>query len=147
MDGRHADTSWLPGGTVMVNRSDEELVAALRSGDDSAFEAIHDRYARGILAFCVNLLRSRETAEDALQLTFASAYPDLRRGQQPIVLRPWLYTVARNSCQSWPSGPHGPGGFGGVREPRRPRPETGGGSAQLQPPTNHETGDLRSFLA
>lgn len=29
----------------------------------------------------------------------------------------------------------GPEGLGGVREPRRPRPETGGGSAQVQPPT------------
>jgi DNA-binding NarL/FixJ family response regulator len=32
-----------------------------------------------------------------------------------------------------PPGP-GPEGLGGVREPRRPRPETGGGSARVQPP-------------
>jgi DNA-binding NarL/FixJ family response regulator len=34
----------------------------------------------------------------------------------------------------WHRGSPGPEGLGGVREPRRPRPETGGGSARLQPP-------------
>jgi DNA-directed RNA polymerase specialized sigma24 family protein len=81
-----------------VNPSDEELVAAARAGDDSAIEAIYNRYAPGIFAFCVNTLGSPEQAEDALQLIFVSAFPGLRRGQQPIALRPWLYTIARNVC-------------------------------------------------
>ena len=82
------------------DQSDEGLVARVRAGDDSAFEAIYDRYARGVLAFCVHMLGNREEAEDALQLTFVSAYRALQSGESSIALRPWLYTIARNRCLS-----------------------------------------------
>ncbi|MGZ6691843.1 MAG: RNA polymerase sigma factor, partial [Solirubrobacteraceae bacterium] len=72
----------------------------MRAGDDSAFEAIYDRYARGLLGFCGHMLGSRDEAEDALQLTFVSAYQALRSGDNGISLRPWLYTIARNRCLS-----------------------------------------------
>ena len=91
-DGFHSGT--------VVGESDEQLVARLRAGDDAAFEAIYDRYARGVLAFCVHMLRSREAAEDVLQLTFVSAFRALRGGESDISLRPWLYTIARNRCVS-----------------------------------------------
>ena len=81
-------------------QTDECLVADVRAGDDTAFEAIYDRYARGVLAFCVHMLGSYEAAEDALQLTFVSAYRALRTGEREISLRPWLYTIARNRCLS-----------------------------------------------
>ena len=86
-------------GSVVV-QTDDCLVGRARAGDDAAFEAIYDRYARGVLAFCVHMLGSRESAEDALQLTFVSAYRALRRGESNISLRPWLYTIARNRCLS-----------------------------------------------
>ena len=81
-------------------QTDDWLVGRVRAGDDAAFEAIYDRYARGVLAFCVHMLGSRESAEDALQLTFVSAYRALRGGESNISLRPWLYTIARNRCLS-----------------------------------------------
>ncbi len=84
----------------VLGDSDEYLVARLRAGDNAAFEAIYDRYARGLLAFCVHMLGSREAAEDALQLTFVSAFRALRGGESNIALRPWLYTIARNRCLS-----------------------------------------------
>jgi DNA-directed RNA polymerase specialized sigma24 family protein len=75
-------------------------VAQVRAGNDAAFEAIYDRYARGVLAFCVHMLGSRDAAEDAMQLTFVSAYWALRGRESDISLRPWLYTIARNRCVS-----------------------------------------------
>src|ERR1019366_9425788 len=83
-----------------MGQPDDRLVAQVRAGDTGAFEAIYDRYARGLLAFCVQMLGSREAAEDALQLTFVSAYRALRAGDSEISLRPWLYTIARNRCLS-----------------------------------------------
>jgi RNA polymerase sigma factor (sigma-70 family) len=83
-----------------MGQTDEYLVAQVRAGDDAAFEAIYDRYAGGMLAFCMHMLGSREAAEDALQLTFVSAYRALRGGDSNISLRPWLYTIARNRCLS-----------------------------------------------
>jgi RNA polymerase sigma factor (sigma-70 family) len=85
---------------AVVDRSDDELVAGVRAGVPVAFEEIYDRYARGILAFCTHMLGSRDAAEDALQLTFVSAYRALRSGESSIALRPWLYTIARNRCLS-----------------------------------------------
>ena len=85
---------------LLVGQSDEELVARARAGEDSAFEAIYDRYARGVLVFCAHMLGSRDEAEDALQLIFVSAYQALRGGDNGISLRPWLYTIARNRCLS-----------------------------------------------
>jgi RNA polymerase sigma factor (sigma-70 family) len=80
--------------------SDDDLVERVRAGDDRAFEQIYDRYARGLLTFCAHMLRSRESAEDAVQLTFVSAYRAMCSGDTDIVLRPWLYTIARNRCLS-----------------------------------------------
>jgi RNA polymerase sigma factor (sigma-70 family) len=80
--------------------TDEDLVVAVRAGVDAAFEEIYDRYARGLLSFCVYMLKSREAAEDALQLTFVSAYRAMQDGTSEIVLRPWLYSIARNRCLS-----------------------------------------------
>jgi RNA polymerase sigma factor (sigma-70 family) len=79
---------------------DDRLVARVRAGDDTAFEAIYDRYHRGLLSFCRHMLGSRHEAEDALQHSFASAYRALRGGSSAIELRPWLYTIARNRCLS-----------------------------------------------
>ena len=84
----------------LLGHDDELLVAGVRAGDRDAFEEIYDRYARGILAFCVHMLGNREAAEDALQLTFVAAYRALQRGDSSIALRPWLYTIARNRCLS-----------------------------------------------
>ncbi len=80
--------------------TDERLVAKLRAGDDAAFEAIYERHARGVLAFCLHMLGNREAAEDVLQVTFVSAYRAIRTGSSDICLRPWLYTIARNRCLS-----------------------------------------------
>jgi hypothetical protein len=58
----------------LAGQSDDDLVARVRAGEAAAFEEIYDRYARGMLAFCMHMLGNREAAEDALQLTFVSAY-------------------------------------------------------------------------
>ena len=83
-----------------TGQSDDSLVSQVRAGNDAAFEAIYDRYARGVRAFCARTLGSQEAAEDALQLTFVSAYWALRGSESGISLQPWLYTIARNRCVS-----------------------------------------------
>jgi RNA polymerase sigma factor (sigma-70 family) len=83
-----------------VGVDDYRLVDRVRAGDDTAFEAIYDRYAPGLLAFCRQLLAGRDEAEDALQNSFGSAYSMLRANDNDVELRPWLYTIARNRCLS-----------------------------------------------
>src|SRR4051812_11928223 len=81
-------------------QSDERLVAAVRQGDERAFEAIYDRYHQPLLGFCRHMLGSREEGEDALQHVFVAAHRHLRREAAPVHLKAWLYAIARNRCTS-----------------------------------------------
>ncbi|HEX2162098.1 MAG TPA: sigma-70 family RNA polymerase sigma factor, partial [Thermoleophilaceae bacterium] len=79
-------------------RSDEQLIALTRRGNQSAFETLVQRYQSRLLAFCRHMLSSKEDAEDVLQEVFAASYNALMADQRPINTRPWLYRIARNRC-------------------------------------------------
>ena len=80
-------------------RSDEQLVALFRAGNDAAFSVIHDRYRQRLFAYSRQMLGgSRQDAEDALQDVFLRAYSSLRSNDRPVSLRAWLYRVAHNRC-------------------------------------------------
>ncbi|HUR84853.1 MAG TPA: RNA polymerase sigma factor [Solirubrobacteraceae bacterium] len=80
-------------------RSDEQLVALFRAGNDAAFSVIHDRYRQRLFAYARQMLDgSRQDAEDALQDVFLRAYSSLRTSDRPLSLRAWLYRVAHNRC-------------------------------------------------
>jgi RNA polymerase sigma factor (sigma-70 family) len=80
-------------------RSDEQLVALFRAGNDAAFSVIHDRYRQRLFAYARQMLGgSRQDAEDALQDVFLRAYSSLRGSDRPVSLRAWLYRVAHNRC-------------------------------------------------
>lgn len=79
--------------------SDDQLVTAVRRGEDAAFAALYDRYHRPLLTFCRHMLSSREDAEDVVQITFGAAFREIREsGDGKKYFRRWLYTVARNRC-------------------------------------------------
>jgi RNA polymerase sigma factor (sigma-70 family) len=80
--------------------ADDRLMSFVRRGDSTAFEILYDRHANELLSFCVYMLGSRQDAEDAVQATFASAYRALNADTRDVVLRPWLFTIARNNCLS-----------------------------------------------
>jgi len=80
-------------------RTDEQLVALFRAGNDAAFGVIHDRYRQRLFAYTRQMLAgSRQDAEDALQDVFMRAYSSLRSNDRPLSLRAWLYRVAHNRC-------------------------------------------------
>jgi RNA polymerase sigma factor (sigma-70 family) len=86
---------------VLALASDKRLVDQVRRGHEAAFEVVFERHGPAILAFCRHMLGSPEEAEDAVQHTFAAAYRDLARpGEREIVLKPWLFAIARNRCIS-----------------------------------------------
>ncbi|MCW3064078.1 MAG: polymerase, sigma-24 subunit, subfamily, partial [Solirubrobacterales bacterium] len=80
-------------------RSDEQLVALFRAGNDDAFRVIHDRYRARLFAYARQMLPgSRQDAEDALQDVFVRAHRALRASDRPVSLRAWLYRVSHNRC-------------------------------------------------
>ena len=88
------------GGGLLRLRSDEQLVAAFRSGNDEAFRVIHDRYRQRLFAYVRQMLAScsRQDAEDVLQDVFVRAYGALRSDNREMNVRAWLYRVAHNRC-------------------------------------------------
>jgi RNA polymerase sigma factor (sigma-70 family) len=91
--GRRAPLRTLP-----APPSDQELVALVRRGQQSAFDTLAGRYQSRLLWFCLQMLRSKEDAEDALQEVFAAAFNAIRADEREIEVRPWLYRIARNRC-------------------------------------------------
>ncbi len=87
------------GASLLRLRSDEQLVALFRAGNDEAFRVIHDRYRQRLFAYTRQMLPgSRQDAEDALQDVFVRAYAGLRANDRELALRAWLYRVAHNRC-------------------------------------------------
>jgi len=102
-------------------RSDEQLVALFRRGNEDAFRVIHDRYRARLFAYARQMLPgSRHDAEDALQDVFVRAHRALRESDREISLRAWLYRVAHNRCVDE------------LRRPVAPSPEV---LERLQPPS------------
>ena len=78
--------------------ADEKLIALVRRGRDDAFDVLVERYRPRLLAFCRNMMRSSEDAEDVLQEVFVNAYRAMRADDRPIQAKAWLYRIARNRC-------------------------------------------------
>jgi RNA polymerase sigma factor (sigma-70 family) len=76
--------------------SDGRLVALARTGDDSAFEAIVERYRPMLLRHCRRL--TGDDAQDAVQQALVDAWSALRGGCEVRDLRPWLFTIAHRAA-------------------------------------------------
>jgi RNA polymerase sigma-70 factor (ECF subfamily) len=75
------------------------LTNATTAKRDGASE-LFTRYSPAIYRYCLRRLRSREEAEDALQVTYLNAWRSLESGFQPADPRPWLFQIAANVCSS-----------------------------------------------
>ena len=77
---------------------DHRLVAAVRRGDDRAFEALYARYPRRIHAYVMGMVKDHGRAEDVTQEVFVSALRRMRETERPIAFKPWIYEIAKNAC-------------------------------------------------
>ena len=85
-------------GTATEPVSDHKLVAAVRRGDDRAFEALYERYHRRIHAYVYGMVKDHQRAEDVTQEVFVSALRRMRATERPIAFKPWVYEIAKNAC-------------------------------------------------
>jgi RNA polymerase sigma factor (sigma-70 family) len=77
---------------------DQALVAAVRRGDDRAFETLYSRYHRRIHAYVLGMCKDHARAEDVTQEVFVSALRRMRETERPIAFKPWIYEIAKNAC-------------------------------------------------
>ncbi len=73
-------------------------MAAVRAGDDHAFEVLYHRYQRRIGAYIYGMVHDHGRAEDITQDVFMSALRRMRATEAPIAFKPWVYEIAKNAC-------------------------------------------------
>jgi RNA polymerase sigma factor (sigma-70 family) len=84
--------------TAGTEAADADLVAAVRDGDDTAFEELYRRYHKRISAFVCGMLRDEARCEDVAQEAFMSALRRMRATDCEINFKPWIYQIARNAA-------------------------------------------------
>lgn len=93
-----ASTMSMVAPAVSSRDEDHELVAAVRAGDDRAFEVLYERYRERITGFVNGYVKDHARAEDGTQEVFFSASRRMRASEAAIAFRPWIYEIARNAC-------------------------------------------------
>jgi RNA polymerase sigma factor (sigma-70 family) len=78
--------------------SEHDLVAAVRQGDDRAFEELYSRYRRRITSYVLGMVGDHGRAEDITQEVFMSALRRIRASERPIAFKAWVYEIAKNAC-------------------------------------------------
>jgi RNA polymerase sigma factor (sigma-70 family) len=84
--------------TAGCEAADADLVAAVRGGDDSAFEELYRRYQPRIARFVCGMLHDAARCEDVAQEAFLSALRRMRATDAEINFKPWIYQIARNAA-------------------------------------------------
>ena len=77
------------------------LVARLKAGDVSAFDAVYEAFRPRLFSFLVRLSRRRDVAEDLLEETWLRLVTRANTLTDDTSLGAWLFTVARNLHASW----------------------------------------------
>jgi RNA polymerase sigma-70 factor (ECF subfamily) len=77
-------------------RSDEDLMAAVASGDETALTTLIDRYAASVHAYLLRHCGNREDADDLLQETWMRVARSARSFDTARRFRSWIYGIATN---------------------------------------------------
>jgi RNA polymerase sigma-70 factor (ECF subfamily) len=101
------------------------LVARLKAGDPSAFDAVYEAYRPRLFGFLVRLSRRRDVAEDLLEETWLRLVARRETLDENAPLAPWLFAVARNLYLSWRRSRAVDATRTSDLDPSWPAPETG----------------------
>ncbi len=84
--------------SAALDRSDAELVSAVRGGDYGAFEEIVHRYRERVYRLAYGMTRDPSEAEEVLQDTFLNIFKNLVQFRGDSALASWIYRVAANAA-------------------------------------------------
>ena len=76
--------------------SDATLVAALRAGDERAFEWLIDRYQRAMLRVAALYVANQSVAEEVVQETWLAVLQSLHRFEGRSTLKTWIFRILSN---------------------------------------------------
>lgn len=82
----------------MEQKTDQQLLERMISGDNRALAFLYERYKTRLYAYCFRMLGDRQAAEDAVHDTFLKLSHGVNGITQPSAFRGWLFRVARNEA-------------------------------------------------
>ena len=81
-------------------RNDDELVAALRAGDEAAFAALVDELTPALMRVALMHVPSRAVAEDVVADTWLGVIRGIDRFEGRSALRTWIYQILLNIART-----------------------------------------------
>lgn len=84
-----------------MSAEDAILVRRCLKGDESAIQALVERYQSDIFGLCVRLLHHRQDAEDVTQEVFLRIFRSLKRWDSSRPFKPWAMGITVNRCRTW----------------------------------------------
>jgi RNA polymerase sigma-70 factor (ECF subfamily) len=81
-----------------MERTDQDLLDAARTGDRPALEALLERHQRRVYRFGLKMCRDPEDAKDVLQETLLAVARGVKDFRGASSVSTWLYTIARSFC-------------------------------------------------
>ncbi len=85
----------------MKREDDVQLIHAVLSGDDSAFNTLVEKYQKSVHALAWRKIGDFHHAEEITQDTFLRAYQKLSTLRDPSQFLRWLYVIANRLCLNW----------------------------------------------
>ena len=85
----------------MEREDDVQLIHAVLSGDDSAFDILVEKYQKSVHALAWRKIGDFHYAEDITQDTFLRAYQNLSTLRNPSQFLGWLHVIANRICLNW----------------------------------------------
>ena len=85
----------------MEREDDVQLIHAVLSGDDSAFDILVEKYQKSVHALAWRRIGDFHYAEEITQDTFLRAYQKLSTLRNPSQFFGWLYIIADRLCLNW----------------------------------------------
>jgi len=131
--------------TLPSNADEQRLVDSLRSGDESAFETLIDRYHNSLLRLAMLYVPSRAVAEDVVQETWLGVLQGLARFEGRSSLKTWIFRILTNRARTRGQREGRSIPFSSVWKPESDAPEPSVEADRFFPPAHASAGHWVSF--
>lgn len=84
--------------SVEGSAEEKPLIAALRAGDEWAFEQLVREHSGRLLSVAQRYMGNTDDAHDAVQEAFISAFRAIGRFEESSLLSTWLHRIVVNAC-------------------------------------------------